>query len=94
MCCPLGDAAQRWKDATCSTLNVSSCTLREKIPRRLTQPPRLVDTVTSGEAVTMRSASSPPSRASVARILPKLSWVESFSPPGAERLSGTGMCGA
>ena len=38
--------------------------VRPNRPRRLTQPPRLVETVTSGEVVTMRRASSlsPPAR--------------------------------
>ncbi len=40
-------------------LKVSASSSRANRPRRLTQGPRLVETVTSGEMVTMRSARSP-----------------------------------
>jgi hypothetical protein len=41
-----------------SFLKVSAIASRAKSFRRFTQAPRLVDTVTSGEAVTMRFANS------------------------------------
>ena len=52
MCCPRGEAAHTWKEATASSRKVSACSRAENTPRRLTQPPRLVETVTSGDVVT------------------------------------------
>jgi hypothetical protein len=42
----------------------------------------LVETVTSGEVVTMRSASGPPALASSLRILPNAAWVDCSRPVG------------
>ena len=51
-----GAIAQSWAETTFSSRNTSSRSRRSKMPRRLTQPPRLVETVTSGDVVTMRLA--------------------------------------
>ena len=56
--------------------NVSSRTVRANSLRRLTQGPSPVVPVTSGEVVTMRSASGVASRPISSRILPKACWVE------------------
>jgi len=53
---------------------MSAGSARSKMPRRLTQGPRLVETVTSGEVVTMRSASAVSLAAMSPKILPKASW--------------------
>ncbi len=54
---------------------------RSKMPRRLTQGPRFVETVTSGEVVTSRSVNSPGSRDRSFRSLPNPSCVD-ISAPG------------
>ena len=58
MCWPLGENSQLKVEAMRSFLNVSAIDLRANNPRRFTQGPRLVETVTSGDVVTMRAASS------------------------------------
>ena len=63
-------------------------------PRRLTQPPRLVETVTSGEAVTMRCVKSSSPRPISLRIAPKPACVEFTACCGSGSLSGTGIGGA
>ena len=54
MCWPLGENSQLKVDGMCSLLKVSAIASRANSPRRFTQGPRLVETVTSGEVVTMR----------------------------------------
>src|SRR5262249_26282862 len=54
-----------------SLLNVSAIFSRANRPRRLTQTPRLVETVTSGEAVTTRSAMALCARPSSLSSAPK-----------------------
>ena len=54
MCWPLGENSQLKVEGICSLLKVSASASRANSPRRFTQGPRLVETVTSGEAVTMR----------------------------------------
>ena len=93
MCCPRGEAAHAWNEATDSSRKVSACSRAENTPRRLTHPPRLVETVTSGEVVTTRSANSLRARPMEARIRPKHSWVESRSPRGTGNASGTATAG-
>jgi hypothetical protein len=64
-----------------------------KTLRRVTQPPRLVETVTSGEVVTIRAASSVSPRASSPMIRPNASWVEvsaACRPVGSSAGTGTG----
>ena len=63
MCWPLGENSQLKVEGMRSLLKVSAKASRANRPRRLTQGPRLVDTVTSGEAVTIRAASGVFSRA-------------------------------
>ena len=58
ICWPLGEKSQLNVEGMRSLLNVSASVSRANRPRRLTHGPRLVETVTSGEVVTMRSASS------------------------------------
>ena len=68
--------AQRWVEAMAASRNWSARASRAKRPRWFTKPPRLVETVTSGEVVTMASASGPPARARSLRILPNATWVD------------------
>ena len=61
-----------------SLLNVSAKASRANRPRRLTHEPRLVDTVTSGDVVTMRAASGVSSRAISLSSAPKPVCVDIF----------------
>ena len=54
MCWPFGENSQAKVEGMRSFLNVSGMHSRANSPRRFTQAPRLVETVTSGEVVTMR----------------------------------------
>ena len=63
-------------DGIRSLLKMSAMLSRANKPRRFTHGPRLVETVTSGEVVTMRSASGVFSRASAFRIAPKPNCVD------------------
>ncbi len=63
MCWPVGEKSQLKVDGMRSLLKVSAIFSCANSPRRLTQGPRLVETVTSGEVVTMRAASSEVCRA-------------------------------
>src|SRR5580693_4093746 len=56
MCWPVGEKSQLKVEGMRSLLNVSAKTSRANRPRRLTHEPRLVDTVTSGDVVTMQAA--------------------------------------
>src|SRR6476646_3740312 len=58
ICWPCGEKSQLKVEGMRSRLKVSAMTSRANSPRRFTQGPRLVDTVTSGEVVTMRRAKS------------------------------------
>ena len=53
MCWPFGDMPQRCAEASLASRNTSLRVCRSKMPRRFTQGPRLVETVTSGLVVTM-----------------------------------------
>ena len=91
-CWPRRLSAQSCDDARRSCRNTSACSARLNTLRRLTHGPRLVDTVTSGEVVMMRAASSPSSRASSPMIRPNASWVEARlarRPTGS--VAGTGI---
>ena len=59
-----------------SLLKMSAIASRANRPRRLTQAPRLVETVTSGEVVTMRRTNSLSPRPSSLRMAPKPVCVE------------------
>ena len=63
-------------ETTCSARNTSSWSLRLNTSRRPTQPASPVETVTSGEVVTIRAASGRSLRASSPMIRPNASWVE------------------
>ena len=58
ICWPCGEKSQLKVEGMRSLLKVSAMASRANRPRRFTQGPRLVDTVTSGEVVTMRRAKS------------------------------------
>src|SRR5215208_252447 len=58
MCWPLGENSQVKVEGIFSRRKTSAISSRAKSPRRLTQPPRFVETVTSGAVVTIRSASA------------------------------------
>ena len=58
MCWPCGENSQLKVDGMRSLLNVSAIFSRANRPRRFTHGPRLVETVTSGDVVTMRFAKS------------------------------------
>ena len=90
-CWPSGDMPQRWAETTFCSWNTSARPWRSKMPRRFTQPPRLVETVTSGEVVTMRSASMSSRLASSPRMRPKPSWVDMVSARATSSAAGTGM---
>ena len=76
-------------DAIFALAKTSGISLRRNRPRWLTQAPRLVETVTSGEVVTIRSASSPPAFDRSSRMRPNAAWVDCSSPAGAG-IAGTG----
>ena len=71
MCWPLGENSQLKVEGICSLLKVSAMASRANRPRRFTQGPRLVETVTSGEVVTMRRAKSLSPRPISLSIAPK-----------------------
>src|SRR6188768_766951 len=58
MCCPVGVNSQLKVEAMRSLLNVSAIFSRANRLRRFTHGPRLVETVTSGDVVTMRLTKS------------------------------------
>ncbi len=92
-CWPARLCAQTWAEATRSALNTSACSRRLNTLRRLTQAPRLVDTVTSGEVVMIRAASSESPRASSPMARPNASWVDArrtWRPIGSTSGTGTG----
>ncbi len=76
MCWPFTENSQRKVEGMRSSLNVSASASRANKPRRFTQAPRLVDTVTSGEAVTMRSVNGNLCRPSSLRMAPNPFWVD------------------
>src|SRR5438874_3061667 len=87
MCCPLGSGSQR---SSLGTAVAGACHgFSAHTPVRLTQPPRLVEIVTSGLAVTMRSASGPSKRASSTSAFPKTSCVEMLAGTRLGNESGT-----
>ena len=87
MCWPFGPGSQRSRRGTAVA---GACQgFSAHTPVRLTQPPRFVEMVTSGLAVTMRSASGPPSRDSSTRALPKTSCVEVLAGTRLGSESGT-----
>ena len=94
ICCPFGEASQLKVDGIFSLRNKSAFSARANSPRRLTQAPRLVETVTSGEAVTMREASSVSPRASSLSTRPKPCWVDICGDGVNESRSGTSISGA
>src|SRR3954454_18019370 len=71
ICWPLGEKSQLKVEGIFSFRNRSAASPLANSPRRLTQAPRLVETVTSGDAVTMRDASSVSPRASSLSTSPK-----------------------
>ena len=94
ICWPLGEKSQLKVEGIFSLRNRSAFSARANSPRRLTQAPRLVDTVTSGEAVTMREASSVSPRAISLSTSPKPCCVDICGPGLNESRSGTSITGA
>ncbi len=76
MCWPLGENSQLKVEGMCSLLKVSASFSSANSPRRLTHAPRLVETVTSGEVVTTRSAIADCPRPSSLSSAPKPSCVD------------------
>ena len=76
MCWPSGEYSQVNVEGMRSLRNVSVMRSRANSPRRLTQAPRLVEIVTSGDAVTMRAASADLPRPSSFRSAPKPACVD------------------
>ena len=83
MCWPFLFPLHFWADAIFAFAKTSGISLRRKSPRWFTQAPRLVETVTSGEVVTIRSARSPPCFERSSRMRPKAACVDCSSPAGA-----------
>ena len=94
ICWPLGEKSQLKVEGIFSLRNRSAFSARANSPRRLTQAPRLVDTVTSGEAVTMREASSVSPRAISLSTSPKPCCVDICGAGLNESRSGTSITGA
>ena len=94
ICWPLGENSQLKVDGMCSLLKMSAIFSRANRPRRFTQGPRLVDTVTSGEVVTMRCAKSPSPRPISLSSAPKPVCVDIVGWMVTGRLSGTSISGA
>ena len=94
ICWPLGLISHFWGDISPRSLNTSSRLAIENRPRRLTQGPRLVDTVTSGDVVTMRSASGPPCLAISSRMRPNPVCVETGPFASGILISGTATLSA
>ena len=91
MCWPVGEKSQLNVDGMRSLLNVSARASRANRPRRLTHEPRLVDTVTSGDVVTMRAASGVSLRAISLSSAPKPVCVDVFGWNGTGSSAGTAM---
>ena len=91
ICWPVGENSQLKVDGIRSLLNVSAKASRANRPRRLTHEPRLVDTVTSGDVVTMRAASGVSSRAISLSSAPKPVCVDIFGWIGTGSSAGTAM---
>ena len=91
ICWPFGENSQLKVEGMRSLLNVSASASRANRPRRLTQGPRLVDTVTSGEVVTMRAASGVFSRAISLSSAPKPACVDISDWIVTASASGTSM---
>ena len=94
MCWPFRLSDHFCIETTFSERNTSSLSARSKMPRWFTQPPRLVETVTSGEVVTMRSASALSPLPSSFRMRPKASCVDMRWPGRKGSASGSGTGGA
>ena len=94
MCWPFRPSDHFCIETTFSERNTSSRSARSKMPRWFTQPPRLVETVTSGEVVTMRSASVLSPLPSSFRMRPKASCVDMRGPGRSGSASGSGTRGA
>ena len=94
MCWPFGEKSQLKVEGIFSLRNKSAFSARANSPRRLTQAPRLVDTVTSGDAVTMRAARSLSPRASSLSTSPKPCWVDICGDGLNASRSGTSMTSA
>ena len=89
MCWPAGDCRQRSRR---SSPRKSTASAGANTPILLIQPPRLVDTLTSGDVVTMRSATPATSPRRV-RTRPNVSCVDVVPTAGTLVASGIGSTG-
>src|SRR5262245_29546311 len=94
ICWPFGENSQLNVEGICSRLNVSAMALRANKPRLFTHGPRLVETVTSGDVVTMRRENSLSLRPISLRMAPKPVCVDITGWIVTVRLSGTLIEGA
>ena len=94
MCWPLGENSQLNVDGMRSLLKVSAMAWRANRPRRFTQGPRLVETVTSGDVVTMRWAKSLSPRPISLSSAPKPVCVAITGCMATGSVSGTSIAGA
>ena len=94
ICWPLGENSQLNVDGMRSLLKMSAIASRANRPRRFTQGPRLVETVTSGDVVTMRRAKSLSPRPISLSNAPKPLCVAIVGWTVTAKLSGTSITGA
>src|ERR1700688_3137397 len=78
MCWPAGEKCQLKVDGMRSLVTVSAKASRANRPRRLTHEPRLVDTVTSGDVVTMRAASGVSVAGTLLQMAAEPGWGDNF----------------
>ena len=94
MCWPVGANSQLKVEAMRSLLNVSAIFSRANRLRRFTHGPRLVETVTSGDVVTMRLTKSELPRPSSLSSAPNPNCVDIVGWIEMESSLGTSTCGA
>ena len=95
ICWPWGEKCHFWALGMRWRWKISAISSAANSARRFTQPPRLVETVTSGEVVTMRRARSVSVLAIASMIRPKAVWVEvvagvAVAPVACGPIAGTG----
>ena len=94
MCWPVGANSQLKVEAMRSLLNVSAIFSRANSLRRFTHGPRLVETVTSGDVVTMRLTKSESPRPSSLSSAPNPNCVDMVGWIEIASSAGTSTCGA
>ena len=91
MCWPAGENSQLKVEAMRSLLNTSAIFWRANRLRRFTHGPRLVETVTSGEVVTMRLTKSESPRPSSFNSAPNPNCVDIVGWIATASSAGTSM---